>query len=42
MPDLQDLQARFKRPKAAPDDVPVDIPPTATYDALLVSQEMAA
>lgn len=42
MPDLQDLQARFQRPKAAPDDVPVDIPPTATYDALLAPREMAA
>ncbi len=42
MPDLQDLQARFQQPKAAPDDVPVDIPPTAAYDALLASREMAA
>jgi hypothetical protein len=42
MPDLQDLQARFQQPKAAPDDVPVDIPPTAAYDALLASREQAA
>ena len=42
VPNLKELQDRFVRPKAAPEDVPVDIPPTAAYDTLLAAREMAA
>ena len=42
LPDLKALQGCFQRPRAEPDDVLVDIPPTAAYDTLLASRGMAA
>ena len=42
VPNLKELQERFERPKAAPEDVPVDIPPTAAYDTLLAPRGVAA
>ena len=42
LPDLKDLQDRFRRPGNEPDDVTIDIPPPGTYDDLFSHKEMVA